>query len=328
MSLKKVLLREVFMKTKNKLLTLLILSAGATSAIAAINRLVQMTATSKNLLTDSQSLCYKWRFGNIHYTKSGSGKPLLLIHDLNAASSGYEWHQLVPKLQESYTVYTIDLLGCGRSEKCAITYTNYLYVQLISDFIKSEIGHRTSVIATGEAASIPVMACANNSDLFDQLMLISPHSLLEYSQIPGKSSKLYKLIVEFPIIGTLLYHIATSKKAIREELAADCFSNPYSVKANYIDACYESANLGSSPKSVYASVISNFTKCNINSALKKIDNSIYLVGGASSEHMAEILEEYKQHNPAIETYLIPNAKKLPQLETPAELYELIHTYLG
>ena len=64
-------------------------------------------------------------------------------------------------------VYTIDLLGCGRSEKLNMTYTNYLYVQLISDFIKSEIGHRVNVIATGEAASIPVMACANNPELFD-----------------------------------------------------------------------------------------------------------------------------------------------------------------
>ncbi|MDO5407701.1 MAG: alpha/beta hydrolase [Eubacteriales bacterium] len=316
------------MKTKNKLLTLLILSAGATSAIAAINKLIQVTATSKNLTTDSQSLCYKWRFGNIHYTKCGSGKPLLLIHDLNAASSGYEWHQLIPKLRENYTVYTIDLLGCGRSEKCAMTYTNYLYVQLISDFIKSEIGHRTNVIATGESASIPVMACANNPDLFDQLMLISPLSLQEYSQIPGKTSKIYKLVIDFPILGTFFYHIATSKKAIREYLTDNCFYNPYSVKASYVDVCHESANLGSSPKSVYASVVSNFTKCNINKALKKIDNSIYLVGGEYSDDIADILEEYKEHNPAIETTIIADAKKYPQLEAPAKLFDLIHTYFG
>lgn len=79
------------MKAKNKLLTLLILSAGATAATVAINKFIKMTATSKNLLAEPQSLCYKWRLGNIHYTKTGTGKPLLLIHDLNAASSGYEW---------------------------------------------------------------------------------------------------------------------------------------------------------------------------------------------------------------------------------------------
>lgn len=316
------------MKAKNKFLTLLTLSAGAAASIAAINKMIQVSATSKNLLHDNTSLCYKWRFGNIHYTKTGSGKPLLLIHDLHAAACGYEWNQLIPMLKDYYTVYTIDLLGCGRSEKCSMTYTNYLYVQLLSDFIRSEIGHRTSVIATGESGSIPVMACANNPDLFDQLILINPLSLSEYSQLPGKTAKAYKVLVEFPIIGTLLYHIASSKKMIREELTEECFFNPYSVKPSYIDAYHEAAHLGKSSKCLYASIVTNFTKCNIVTAMKKIDNSIYLIGGECSDHMKEILAEYHDNNPAIETDLIPNTKKLPQLEDPASLFELIHTHLG
>ena len=115
------------MKVKNRILTLLILSSASAAAIAAINEVLKITATSRNLLADDNSLCYKWRLGNIHYTKTGSGKPLLLIHDLTAASSGYEWSHVIAGLQEEYTVYTIDLLGCGRSEKVNLTYTNYLY---------------------------------------------------------------------------------------------------------------------------------------------------------------------------------------------------------
>lgn len=316
------------MTTKNKFITLLILSAGAASAIAAINKVIKVTAVSKNLLSNSESLCYKWRFGNIHYTKSGNGKPLLLIHDLSSVSSGAEWNHMTARLQKDYTVYTIDLLGCGRSEKPCMTYTNYLFVQLISDFIKTVIGHRTNVISTGEAASIPVMTCANNPDLFDQIMLVSPLSLLEYSQLPGKTAKLYKILLDTPLVGTLLYNIATSKKSIREKSRSIYFANPYSVKENYIDICHEAANLGSSQKSIYSSVISNYTKCNITNALKKIDNSLFLVGGECTENIDKILEEYKGYNPAIETALIPDAKKLPQLETPDALYELIRTFFG
>ena len=135
------------MKTKNKLITALLLASGAAAGTALLNKYLKITATSKNLLSESQSLCYKWRFGNIHYTKTGTGKPLLLIHDLDYASSGVEWEYLIPMLKDNYTVYTIDLLGCGRSEKPNLTYTNFLYVQLINDFIKSEIGRRTNVIA-------------------------------------------------------------------------------------------------------------------------------------------------------------------------------------
>lgn len=315
------------MKTKNKLLTLLLLTAGGTTAIAAINKLIQIKATSKKLTVNSESLCYKYRYGNVHYTRTGSGKPLLLLHDITPYSSGYDWKALIPYLSNHYTVYNIDLLGCGQSEKSTMMYTNYLYVQLITDFIKSEIGHRTSIIANGEAASIPVMACANTPELFDQIMMINPLSLLEYSQLPGKSSKLYKFIVDTPVIGTLIYHIATSKKAIREELIESSFYNPFAVKENYVDICYESANFGRSPKSLYSSISANYTKCNITNALKKIDNSIYLVGGEYVENIEDILNEYKEYNPAIETLYLPNTKKLPQIEAPDRLFELIHTYL-
>ena len=129
------------MTTKNKLLTMLILSSSAITATAMINKWIKLSATCKNQLAEPNASCFHWRFGSVHYTKTGSGKPLLLIHDLDAASSGYEWNHIVHSLQEHYTVYTIDLLGCGRCEKPCLTYTNYLYVQLISDFIKSEIGH-------------------------------------------------------------------------------------------------------------------------------------------------------------------------------------------
>lgn len=314
------------MKTKNKLLTLLILSASAAVTTATINKAIQVSAVSKNLLAEPESLCFKWRLGNVHYTKEGNGKPLLLIHDLDCISSGHEWKQLIPLLRDDYTIYTLDLLGFGRSEKANMTYTNFLYVQLISDFIKSEIGHRTSVIASGESASIPLMACANNPDLFDQIIAINPLSLLDFSSIPGKTAKMYKCMIELPIVGTLLYHIATSKKMIMEELVEKKFFNPYSVKASYVDTCYEAAHLGASPKSTFASIRCNYTKCNLVNALKKIDNSIYLIGGGAVENMEDRLNEYKDYNPSIETAIVPKTKGLPHLEQPEKIAELIKTY--
>lgn len=314
------------MRTKNKLFTLLLISAETTASIAAINKCIKISAISKNLLSEPKSLCYKWRLGNIHYTKTGSGKPLLLIHDIHAAASGHEWSQLVPLLQEHYTVYTIDLLGCGRSEKINMTYTNYLYVQLISDFIKSVIGHRTNVIASGESASIPVMACASDPDLFDQIMLINPLRILDCSLIPGKLAKMYKFMVELPVIGTLLYHIAASKHIIAEEVCSHGFYNPFSVKPKLIDSYYEAAHLGNAPKAIYASSKCNYTKCNITNAIRKIDNSLYIIGGSAVSDIETRLDEYKDCNPAIETAIIPETKGLPHLESPEKVLHLVETF--
>lgn len=314
------------MKTNNKVLTLLILSSGAITTTAFINKMIQLEATKNKLLEKQSSYYYKWRLGNIHYTKSGSGKPILLIHDLNSASSIYEWNCLIPLLSKNYTVYAIDLLGYGCSEKINTTYTNYLFVQLITDFIKSEIGHRTNIITAGESASIPIMACSNNPDIFDQIMLINPLSLSEYCQIPDKSARLYKKIVEFPILGTLLYHIAVSKNSINKELKEYGFYNLYNINSSMINHYYEAAHLGFSPKSVYISQKCNYTKCNIINGLKKINNSIYLVGGNEIQNIYSRFEEYKIYNPAVEISLIPEAKQLPQFEKPDYLSELVKTY--
>ena len=100
-------IKEESMKAKNKLLTLLILSAGAAVTTAGINKAIQFSAVSKNLLAEPEPLCFKWRLGNVYYTKEGTGKPLLLIHDLDTCTSGYEWKQLIPFLSSKYTVYTI-----------------------------------------------------------------------------------------------------------------------------------------------------------------------------------------------------------------------------
>ena len=316
------------MKTRNKLLTLLILSSGAAAATALINKAIKLSATSRNVLEEPEALCYKWRLGNIHYTKTGTGKPILLVHDLAPASSGYEWKNLVGKLAETYTVYTIDLLGFGRSEKPNLTYTNYLYVQLLSDFIKSEIGHRTDIIASGSSAALGIMACSNSPELFNQLLFINPESLLSCSQVPGKNAKLYKIILDLPIAGTLIYNIACSKQFIIKEFLTNYYYNPYSVKTRVIDAYHESAHLGESPKSVYASLKCNYVKCNIAAALKKIDNSIYLLGGGAIDDIGECMEEYKEYNPAVEYAVVPNTKLLPHLEKPAEVFDMIQTYLS
>ena len=118
------------MKTKYKLITASVITTLTAASITALNKMIFISSTYKENLSQNKGLIYKWRFGDIYYTKRGEGKPLLLIHDLILGSSDYEWKEIIDTLSSNYTVYTIDLLGFGRSDKPNITYTNYLYVQL------------------------------------------------------------------------------------------------------------------------------------------------------------------------------------------------------
>ena len=85
-------------------------------SLSAINKAIEKIATSKKLLNSKNKEVYHWRFGNISYSVTGEGKPVLLVHNLKEDSSSIEWSEIIPKLSKTNTVYAIDLLGCGLSD--------------------------------------------------------------------------------------------------------------------------------------------------------------------------------------------------------------------
>ena len=315
-------------KNKHKLLTTSILFALATGIIYVINRLVFATAVLKNLLKSSADNYYNWRFGKVYYKKKGHGSPVLLIHDLTVYSSAYEWNKIVNELAETHTVYAIDLLGCGRSEKPRITYTNYLYVQLIADFIKNIIGEKTDVIASGYSGSFTVLASYTNPEFINKIILINPPSLASLNKVPSKRSKLYKFILEFPIFGTLIYNIKTCQSNIQLLFTEKYLYNPFSVTPEMVDTYYEAAHKSlSNSKFLLSSLVAGYTNNNITHALKEINQSVTILYCEGETDSEKIAESYTTCNPAIESCMLKHAKHLPQLETPGNFLEILNIYL-
>lgn len=317
------------MNKKSKLIKGIILSSATASIITIINKLLFVRATSKKLLSKEEHKIYPWRFGDISYIKIGEGKPLLLIHDLVTASSGYEWNKLIKNLSESHSVYIIDLLGCGRSNKPNLTYTNFLYVQLITDFIKSVIGHRTDVIASGSSCSFTITTCNNNTELFDKIIMINPDSILKCGQIPNQYSKAYKFLIDLPVIGTLIYNIANSRKSITEKFLTVNYADPCRIEPETISFYHESSHLyDSNTRALYSSIKGNYTKLNISHALKKINNSIFIIGGEYEKNITDTISEYILLNPAIESEIVKDTAHLPHMELPNKTFKIIRDFLS
>ena len=187
------------MSWKKKLAAGTALLGLSTLTIHMINKFVYFSATLDNLLSNPSGSYYEWKFGKIYYIKKGDGKPLLLIHDLTTSSSAYEWNKVIDKFSKTNTVYCLDLLGCGRSDKPNLTYTNYLYVQLLTDFIKHVIGDKTDIIATGESGSFAIAACQNDPTIIDQIVLVNPPNIKLLSKIPSKRTKVLTRFINLPI---------------------------------------------------------------------------------------------------------------------------------
>lgn len=315
---------------KHKLLTLGILAGLATGVIYVCNKVIAASALIRDILDQpSGNHYYNWRFGRVYYRKIGSGKPILLVHDLLPGGSGYEWEEIEEKLSQEYTVYTLDLLGCGRSDKPKITYTNFIYVQLLCDFAKDIIGEQTDIVATGLSSSFTIMACKNNAEYFDKVMLVNPTSLVKLNEIPTNNTRTQKFLLEFPIIGTMVYHILVSKFHVEHLFMEEYMFNPFHMDRIMLDAYYEGAHMGDgSGKYLYGSLIGRYTNLNIVHGLEDVDNSIYIIGGKEEPGINDIIEDYTHYNPAIESLIIPKTKHFPHMEQPENFLEQVGVYFA
>lgn len=314
---------------KKQIRNFLLLTTLTSISIYGINKFISISSTMKNLLKTDLGKFYDWKYGKIFYTKTGKGSPVLLIHDLNPASSAQEWDKIYMSLSKNHTVYTLDLLGCGRSDKPNLTYTNYMYVQLITDFIKNVIGEKANIVVTGGSASFGIMSCNMNPEYFDRIILVNPESLNSLAKIPSKQKNTLKFLIDLPIFGTLIYNILFSPKAVDNKFRRDYYYRESSISSKLLDIYYESAHIDKSHgKYLFSSIKSNYTNINIVHALQKINNSIYLIFSKENEDTPVIADSYCCYNSSIETVGINQSKYLPQLETSQEFLAQLELFLN
>ena len=311
-------------KSNHKLITFAALFSTATTVLHLTNHAVAAAAQLKEMLDISNHSYFHWRFGDIYYTKRGNGTPLLLIHDVLPGASGYEWSRIEKELATEHTVYTIDLPGCGRSEKPGCTYTNFVYVQMICDFIKKIIGEKTDVIASGFSGSFVIMACHNEEELFNKIMLVNPPSPSKLKQMPSKKDKLLKSLIGIPVFGTLIYHMIVSNESVSNLFIEKMYFNPFHVDEDILNAYYEAAHKGGCyAKNLYSSLASKYMNINISHALQSLDNSVYIIEGDNEPAGLSIMEEYCKYNPAIETVFLKKTKHIPHIENPEAFLEQV-----
>lgn len=313
---------------KKQIRNLFLLTTMTGITIYGINKAISISSTMKNMLKTDNGRFFTWRYGEVFYRKQGKGSPILLIHDLNPASSSYEWEKCIKRLSIKHTVYALDLLGCGRSDKPNMTYSNYLFVQLITDFIKNVIHEKTDVVVTGDSSSFTLMACNMNPEQFNKIIVVNPINLVELCATPSKEKNALKFLIDMPVIGTLIYNIVYASKNITKFFEEKYYYKGHLVPTKVLDTYYESAHLQNGKgKYLLSSIKSNYTNINIVHALKKINNSIYLIGSKEQNGITEIMNSYIAYNPSIEASYVDDSKYLPQLEVPEKFIDTLNLFL-
>ena len=179
-----------------------IFSGLSVAALHLFNRFESTRACMQNQERTREDKTYNWRSGNVDYKVKGYGDPILLIHDLNIGSNKAEFSFIFEKLSADHKVYCPDLPGFGKSDKPAMTYTASMYEDMISEFIRDVIKTETNIVVTGSSAPIIIKLAHNNPKLVKNLIMINPLGLYDQNLIPSIQSRLLKVFINIPIVGT------------------------------------------------------------------------------------------------------------------------------
>ena len=204
---------------------------------------------------------YYWRGWRLAYRVAGEAgaPPVLLVHGVYAGASSYEFRKNVLALAEDFRVYTLDLLGCGFSERPRRRYEPEDVASQVEDFAREEIGGQTHLISSSLSAALVVPAAVRSPRLFKKLVLICPTGL--GGNLDRPSGRLGDAIYNFlraPILGDALYNAIVSRwgiryylgnmayhdpKAITDELVEDYYRTSHQPGAKYFPAAFVSGKL-------------------------------------------------------------------------------------
>ncbi len=154
---------------------------------------------------------------------SHAGRPLVLLHSINAGSSAYEVRPLFDQYRTQRPVYALDLPGFGFSARGEREYTPALYAAAIGDFIANEVpgSDGVDVVAMSLTSEFAARVALDRPALVRSLTLISPtgfsseerQNRTERAQRTGTSDRLYRAFT-FPLWSQAFYDALVSRPSL------------------------------------------------------------------------------------------------------------------
>jgi pimeloyl-ACP methyl ester carboxylesterase len=115
-----------------------------------------------------------WRGWQVRYTHIRNGQdapPILFLHGFGSALN--QWQENLVPLSQGRTVYALDLVGFGGSEKAAAPYKVSFWVEQIYEFWQTFIGQPIVLVGHSLGALVALAAAATHPQMAQNLVLIT-----------------------------------------------------------------------------------------------------------------------------------------------------------
>ena len=306
----------------------LLMSGGAAlGGVAAYNLLARRKIAPLPNLIGGDEGWFDWRGHRLAYTVRGAGPSVLLLHSIGLASWSYEWRQNVDALAAGYTVYTLDLLGFGRSDRPQVHYAPRLYLALIGDFARRVVKSPVALVGAGLSGAYAIDLAANDPAQFPLVGLVAPPGLARLRDRPTTADGAGRQLVSTPVIGTATWNARVTRPALRRALA-EAYYRDRRVTAELVEVAQATTH---QPGAKYAPAAwqANQLNLDVRGALRRLLQPTLLVWGAqAAQNSVEESFGYRALKRDLQVAILDPAGDQPQDERPDEFNEVMLEFLG
>lgn len=195
--------------------------------------------------------------GTLRYyvDRRGEGRPLVLLHSVNAAPSAMEMKPLFERFRGLRPVFAPDLPGFGLSDRGKRDYTPELYADAIKELLNATGGPAADIVALSLTAEFAARAALDDPGSCRSLAIISPTGLGDREPPGARTRARLKRFFGVPLLDRGLYRALTSRSSIRfflgmsfqgavpPELIDYAYATSHRAGAHFAPYCFLSGGL-------------------------------------------------------------------------------------
>lgn len=224
----------------------------------------------------------------VNYAQIGSGAPVLLLHGLNIGWG--QWYPNLRELAKKFTVFALDLPGCGNSGYLDFKISNFEkdFVETIESFIQVHKLRHPIVLGHSFGGSIALKVSLNNKSGIKKLILVDPIGFTK--KVPLKQ----KLVSSYFIAQLLSKTVMKPSRINTKNFLTSVMNKKDNLIEEFIDYYYDAiiSERTIHPIIFIHSLLKNFVikkEIVFYEHLKRVNVPTLILGGIKDPIMQELL---------------------------------------
>lgn len=259
--------------------------------------------------------------------------PLILLHGFGA-SIGH-WRQNLAVIGEHHTVYALDMLGFGASEKAPVSYKVDLWVEQVYEFWRTFIRQPVVLIGNSIGSLVSLAAAAKYPDMVQGVVMMSlPDPSLEEEAIPDflrpVVAAIKSLVASPPVLKTL-FRVLRRPSMVRR-WAGLAYANRDAVTDELVDILVGPAQDRGSARA-FSAILKAMTSPQFSPSVKVVLATLkipmLLIWGQQDRMVPPpaFARQVAENNPNLQLLSLDNAGHCPHDECPEQVNQVILDWL-